>query len=413
MGINCMALNRKTIPDDIDSLCTHLGLDPAAYHHFSNDAAPLGTASPVHPAENAMLDKAVLPNAAPVRSPEAQSPLSSGITEAQKAPPAAPAGPAQAHPEPVVLQSSVPALLPVDAKRLPSNALPRAVADIRGKLHVLGSLSANLSTVPTPASPINPTHPPATRWPSLRGIGGSLAKSAGLNASPVAFHGVGGGVGLTTVLATTAKALAMLGQRVLVADDSPRSTLPYFFGAHDLLGGSNSLIVSDGVPTYLLLRDPLLEADTTDEWLWRKAAQLDRSIDALLMEASPQMASRTQTWVCSAGISIFVLEPDMRSAMALPKTVELLAARQARFAEPAATYFLLNKYDETSPFNVDMRSWLQDELEGMLAPVVLRRDNRVSEALANEKTVLDYAPASEIATDFHMFAQWLRSIWKR
>jgi hypothetical protein len=82
-----------------------------------------------------------------------------------------------------------------------------------------------------------------------------------------------------------------------------------------------------------------LETDPSDEWLWSKAAQLDTSIDALLMEASPQMVPRMQTWMYSAGISIVVLEPDMRSAMTLPQTLELLAARKARFAEPIATYF--------------------------------------------------------------------------
>jgi cellulose biosynthesis protein BcsQ len=60
-----------------------------------------------------------------------------------------------------------------------------------------------------------------------------------------------------------------------------------------------------------------------------------------------------------------------------------------------------------------MRRWLRDELDGMLAPVVLRRDYRVSEALAEGKTVLDYAPDSEIAEDFRIFAQWLKLAWKR
>jgi cellulose biosynthesis protein BcsQ len=409
-----MALNRKTIPDDIDSLCTHLGLDPTTYHHFSKDAASLSAAPPVHRAENALVDKALLPLDTLPAAAESKSPAypGIGITEAQKANPAAPAGIVQAFPEAIALQPAVPAASPADAKHIPNNALARPVADIRSNLHILSPLNANLSTAAAVGSAGNPALHTPSRWPSLRGIGANLAKNSGLNASPVGFHAVGGGVGLTTVLATTAKALGMLGQRVLVADDSPRSTLPYFFGAHDLLDGSNSLIVTDGVPTYLVLRDTSLEADTTDEWLWKKAAQLDRDIDALLMEASPQMAARTQTWVYSAGISIFVLEPDMRSAMALPKTLELLAATQARFAEPVATYFLLNKYDETSAFNIDMRRWLQDELQGMLAPVVLRRDHRVSEALAAGKTVLDYARASEIAGDFHIFAQWLRSVWK-
>jgi cellulose biosynthesis protein BcsQ len=344
MEITCMALNRKPIDDDIDSLCTHLGLDPATYHHFSNDAAPLGTAPPIHEADNRVAHEAVL------------------LLERPPVP---------------TVTSEVPSF---SETAVSNDAL---------------------------------TRPVATRWPSLRGLGGSLAKSSGLNTSPVAFHPVGGGVGLTTILATTAKALGMMGQRVLVADDSPHSPLPFSFGARDLLNGTNSLIVSNGVPTYLLLRDSAVEADSSDEWLWSKAAQLDNSIDALLMEASPRMAPRTQTWVYSTGVSIFVLEPDMRSAMALPHALELLAARRARFAEPIATYFLLNKYDEESPFNVDMRRWLRDELDGMLAPVVLRRDYRVSEALAEGKTVLDYAPDSEIAEDFRIFAQWLKFAWQR
>jgi hypothetical protein len=178
-------INRKTIHDDVDSLCTHLDLDPATYHHFSNDAAPLGTASPIQEGDNAVADEAVLPVEAPAR--------------------------------------------PVES--------------IRSKLYALSPLNAHVSAPPA-----------ATRWPSLRGLGGSLAKSSGMSTNPVAtFHPVG--VGLTTVLATTAKALGMMGQRVLVADDSPRSTLPLFFGACDLLKGNNSLIVSHGVPTYLLLRD--------------------------------------------------------------------------------------------------------------------------------------------------------------
>ncbi|HEY1948372.1 MAG TPA: cellulose synthase operon protein YhjQ/BcsQ [Bryobacteraceae bacterium] len=334
-----MALNRNTIDDDVDSLCTHLGLDPAAYHHFSNDAAPLGTASPIHDADQPVAGKAALP----VEAPAPSAALTSNET----------------------------------------------------------AISNNAPT------------PPATRWPSLRGLGGSLVKSSEITTNPVAFHPVGGGVGLTTVLATTAKALGMMGKRVLVADDSPRSTLPFFFGARDLLKGNNSLIVSNGIPTYLLLRDSTLDTDSTDEWLWSNVAQLDTSIDALLMEVGPQMAPRTQTWLYSTGVSIFVLEPDMRSAMALPQILDVLAARKARFAEPIATYFLLNKYDEQSPFHVDMRRWLRDELDGMLAPVVLRRDHRVSEALAEGKTVLDYAPDSEIAGDFRALAQWLKFAWQR
>src|ERR1700722_9606574 len=109
-----MALNRNMIDDDIDSLCTHLGLDPAAYHHFSNDAAPLGTASPIHEADQPVAGEAVLPVEAP-------------------------------------------------------------------------ATAAALSFSKTVISNNAPTPSPATRWPSLRGIGGRLVKSSELSTNPVAF----------------------------------------------------------------------------------------------------------------------------------------------------------------------------------------------------------------------------------
>jgi cellulose biosynthesis protein BcsQ len=412
MGITCMALTRKKIDDDIDSLCSHLGLDPTSYHHFSNYTAPLGTASPIHEVDTpAKDDNAVLPiNVPPPQSASNLHEPSGHHTKETN--PIAIGDESQRSIQPFSSEPAPPADSTFSNANISDNTLAGSVESARSKLHVFNRLGINISAPSITASSVNST-PQATRWPSLRGLGGSFAKNSTIRTNPTAFYSVGGGVGLTTVLATTAKALGMIGQRVLVADDSPHRTLPLFFGAPELLNGINSLIVSDGVPTYLLLRDSAADLDLSDEWLWNKVAQLDTNIDALLMEANPRMAPRTQNWVYSTGVSIIVLEPDMRSAMALPQTLEFLAARKTRFPEPIATYFLLNKYDADSTFHVDMRRWLQDELDEMLVPVVLRRDYRVSEALAEGKTVLDYAPNSEIAQDFHSFAQWLRSAWKR
>jgi len=45
-----------------------------------------------------------------------------------------------------------------------------------------------------------------------------------------------------------------------------------------------------------------------------------------------------------------------------------------------------------------------------LLPFVIHRSPAVSEALAEGLTVLDYAPASEVASDILHFAGWVRSL---
>ncbi len=57
-----------------------------------------------------------------------------------------------------------------------------------------------------------------------------------------------------------------------------------------------------------------------------------------------------------------------------------------------------------------MRAILQQQLGDRLLPFVLRRSSLVSEALAEGMTVIDYAPGSDIAADYHDFAAWLRSL---
>ncbi len=227
----------------------------------------------------------------------------------------------------------------------------------------------------------------------------------------LAFHSVVGGTGLTTILATASRALSTRGKRVLVADGRPNSTLPMYFGVHSLLRGVNSLILCRGAPIYLLLKEmaePNLEAN--DAWLWNAIADLGVEIDRVLLKSWPQMADKTERWMYSSGVSIVVVVPDVRSAVGVKRITHSLQESRARLGSPAPAYFLLNKFDASSSLNVDMRSWLAKELGPAFLPFVIRRDEKVAEALAQGLTVLDYAPDSPAAEDFHRFVEWLPSI---
>jgi cellulose biosynthesis protein BcsQ len=70
----------------------------------------------------------------------------------------------------------------------------------------------------------------------------------------------------------------------------------------------------------------------------------------------------------------------------------------------------LNQFDTASPLHRDVRALLQQRLGDRLLPFVLRRSSLVSEALAEGMTVIDYAPGSDIAADYHDLTAWLRSL---
>jgi cellulose synthase operon protein YhjQ len=98
--------------------------------------------------------------------------------------------------------------------------------------------------------------------------------------------------------------------------------------------------------------------------------------------------------------------PDMSSVACLG----LLEALEAGSGNGEKAHYLLNQFDASSPLHRDVRAILQQQLGDRLMPFVLRRSTLVSEALAEGMTVIDYAPGSEVAADYHDLAGWLRSL---
>src|SRR5262249_4242629 len=74
-------------------------------------------------------------------------------------------------------------------------------------------------------------------------------------------------------------------------------------------------------------------------------------------------------------------------------------------------YFLLNQFDPSVPLHKDFRGSLAGQLGERLLPFTLRRTDKVTQALAEGTTVMDYAPNSGIAEDFLQLANWL-AMWQ-
>jgi cellulose synthase operon protein YhjQ len=285
--------------------------------------------------------------------------------------------------------------------------------------------------VPAPESRVNPsvntmtqTEPEeavVTRWHALRSVF-APAQAAEPPLSPqahppmVAFFSLAGGVGKTCLVATLGRALAALGEHLLLADTPAGGMLPFYFGSQAsrptwlqqgtvrtffppslTLGAETDAPVQvlnlppEGYPGSDPERDPWL----TDLLL---GGHLANRILVDVTTASQETARRLLRLKPAVLVPLL---PDMSSVVSLG----LLEA----LPESGETLYLLNQFEAESPLHLDVRAILQQQLGDRLLPFVVRRSSAVSEALAEGMTVIDYAPDSPVAEDYRVFASWLRS----
>jgi cellulose synthase operon protein YhjQ len=228
-----------------------------------------------------------------------------------------------------------------------------------------------------------------------------------------------GGVGKTCLVATLGRALAALGERVLLAETAMCSMLPFYFGSREFRpgvvrtfsppGSSAASQVSKETDTpvrVLTLQAEVFGGETghTDpmiEELLRDSASSNR----ILVDVATASQDVTSRLLLLRPLVLVPVLPDMSSIASL-RLLELLLADVD--GPPLTVFYLLNQFEPSLPLHVDVRALLQRELGNRLLPFVVRRSSAVSEALAEGMTVIDYAPDSEAAEDYRSLANWLR-----
>ena len=226
-----------------------------------------------------------------------------------------------------------------------------------------------------------------------------------------------GGVGKTCLVATLGRALAALGEHVLLADTAACGLLPFYFGSREFRPGVVRTFSPPGSAISGEGDTPVQVLNLQAERYPGKGREYDPLLGELLREG--RGASRILVDIATANrdvtsrllmlkptILVPVL-PDMSSVASLGLLQVLLAEEDG---VPGTTHYLLNQFDETSPLHVDVRALLRQELGDRLLPFVVRRSSAVSEALAEGMTVIDYAPNSEAAEDYRNLVAWLRSL---
>jgi cellulose synthase operon protein YhjQ len=264
----------------------------------------------------------------------------------------------------------------------------------------------------------------APRWYALHSVltPEQIAAPPPLEPPPtLVLFSLAGGVGKTCLVATLGRALAALGEQVLLADTAACGLLQFYFGSRELRPGMVRTFsppdpppgVGENSPVQVLNLRTGSRGDSSEHDPWLGELVRDgRGANRILVDvatASREVASRLLLLRPTVLVPIL---PDMSSVASLALLEALLtgpASSSGQDAGPERPLYLLNQFDDSSPLHLDVRAMLQQQLGDRLLPFILRRCYAVSEALAEGMTVIDYAPDSGAAEDYRSLAGWLRN----
>jgi cellulose synthase operon protein YhjQ len=237
-------------------------------------------------------------------------------------------------------------------------------------------------------------------------IASSRPRLAAGSGAALIFASCAGGVGKTTLCATSARVLSSRLTNVLVADRCTDGIIPYYFSMERLSAGGLQTVYPNarrtGYQLTLVAAPHGAEPDTpTASWL----EQLQAESIVTLMDL-PTFHSPSTAAALGHGAQVVVpLVPDIQSIATIAR-VEEISATLAE-GQNGRSLFVLNRFDEARPLHRDIRTHLEKILDDRLAPVAIRESEYVPDALSLGMTVFDHMPQSPVTQDFEQLVLWL------
>jgi len=225
----------------------------------------------------------------------------------------------------------------------------------------------------------------------------------------VALFASSGGCGVTTIAATLARLLSGSSEAIALLDDTPQSLLGAYFGVRTFGTGVRTIAQPSSDPracVHVINRPRAVSGD----WVASACSQLDGEFDRMIVDLSPVFPLNYLQKALRDAIAIVPLLPDLRTACRLEMLLEGLMSLRDECGAALPIYFLLSQFDSNVRLHCEIADWLQEAYGPMVLPLMLRRGDEVSEALADGGTVVDYAPNSGIAHDFRSLASWIRQL---
>jgi len=261
----------------------------------------------------------------------------------------------------------------------------------------------------------------ASRWFALKGVfeGGAEEQQAQpsrqreVRTPALAVFSLAGGVGKTSIVATLGRALASLGEKVLLTDTTSYGLLPFYFGARELRPGVVRTFSpppgSTDAPIFLVNYDTERANEQDPDWLADEITRNSRGCTRILLDLGTGSARLTRRIAKLAPTVLVPVAPDMNSVIGLTAVEKYFADQYDTDGRQMRPLYILNQFDATLPLHLDVREVMRQQLGERLLPFAIRRSPAVSESLAEGMTVMDYAPGSPAAEDFLNLAGWLRS----
>lgn len=240
----------------------------------------------------------------------------------------------------------------------------------------------------------------------------------------IAFISGKGGVGKSTLTANIAMALAQRKKRVLVIDLDPQNTQRLHLGMdpNEIAG-----LVREGISKESIFESPFgvkfipfgrvhddelleftkaLKQDPT--WVADGIASLGAgAFDFVLLDTPPGPTVYLQQVLQAAHRALVVVLPDAASYATLSKITALVEQYTEGRSDFVGMSRLINQMPTQGRLAHQVRNAIFSNQDEQVVPVVIHKDERVSQALAYERPVLEYYPGCKASLDIQYVTDWL------
>lgn len=240
----------------------------------------------------------------------------------------------------------------------------------------------------------------------------------------VSFISGKGGVGKTTLAANMAMALAQRGKKVLVIDLDPQNSLRLHLGMDpDEIAG----LVREGISPESAFDSPFgmkfipfgrvnqaeleefsAELNAHPRWLADGIASLaTMGLDFVIVDTPPGPTVFLKQTLQAAHRALVVVLADAASFASLPKITSLVEHYTAGRTDFLGMSRLINQMPTRSRLGHQVRAAMMADQNSLTIPIAVHKDERVSQALAYERPILEYAPGCRASLDIQYVTDWL------
>jgi len=275
----------------------------------------------------------------------------------------------------------------------------------------------------------------AQDWPGFV----SFARAAlhtGLNVRTIAIINQKGGCGKTTSAINLAGVFARRGKRTLLVDLDPQShcaaglaipeqRIDVQIGdamtsatpngksvdwARLLWRVSRNLDLAPSTVRLAALEAPrggLGGAEDAERRLDMVLTRLADQYDICLIDCPPSIGVLTFNALVAATEVLIPVETGFFALQGAAKQVQMIKAMGKKIGVQPAHRIVPTMYDETNPLAREVLEQINSRFKGLVAPVVIRLDAKLREAVNFGQPAIEYAPESAGAQDYVALADWL------